>query len=183
METINLITMTGPELVGIYNGLNPSKPIKQWKGAKKVLIGRIKSLHKDVNGKAPKTVSVVPKAETPQKTAAVKPAGKTQPEVTEKPTRTIRATAIDLLCHVEFHEDRAYKPSFDNVVAETDEQARSVGIAYDEIIRRIQAEFPSCKTTVACLRWYSVKIRVEELGYEGLRLPQRRPRAKARTRS
>lgn len=93
--------------------------------------------------------------------------------------RTIRAAAIDLLCHVEFFEDRTKKPdTLLNAVKEDHPQSRSVGLPYDEIIRRIQAEFPDCQTTVACLRWYSVKIRVEEFGYEGLRLPQRRPRVK-----
>ncbi len=179
METIKLITMTSTELVGIYNGLNPIKPIKQWKGTKKVLLERIKRLDKDVNGKAPKTVSVAANSKAPKKTTAAKLASKTKPEATVKPTRTIRATAIELLCHVEFYEDRDKKADKGNVVAETNKQARSVGIAYDEIICHIKAEFPDCKTTVACLRWYSVKIRVEELGYENLRLPQRRPRAKS----
>jgi len=61
--------------------------------------------------------------------------------------------------------------------------ARSVGIPYDEIIRRIKDEFPEAKTTAACLRWYAVKVRVEEFGYEGFRLSQRRPRTKAGAKS
>ena len=96
--------------------------------------------------------------------------------------RTIRAAAIDLLCKVVYHENRDEKSNPEkNVVAADHPRARTVGMAYDDIILAIQEEFNGCKTTVACLRWYSVKIRVEEHGYEGLRLPQRRPRAKPRT--
>lgn len=95
--------------------------------------------------------------------------------------RTIRAAAIDLLCRVEYHEDRNKKSDADNRVEASQPGARSVGLAYDDIIQAIKAEFPDANTSVACLRWYSVKIRVEEHGYEGLRLPQRRPRAKPRT--
>lgn len=95
--------------------------------------------------------------------------------------RTIRAAAIELLCHVAYHEDRNKKSDPSNRVEAAQPGARSVGIAYDEIIDAIKDEFPDANTSVACLRWYSVKIRVEEHGYEGLRLPQRRPRAKPRT--
>ncbi|UFK26691.1 hypothetical protein [Roseobacter phage RDJL6] len=99
----------------------------------------------------------------------------------EKPKKTIKSVAVDLLCHVAYYENRNEKSSDENRVSEDHPQARSVGLAYDEIIRRIQDEFEGCGTSVACLRWYSVKIRVEEQGYEDLRLPQRRPRAKPKT--
>lgn len=104
-------------------------------------------------------------------------------DVAPEPTgaRTIRAAAIDLLCRVEYHEDRNKKSDPTNRVEASVPGARSVGLAYDDIIQAIKAEFPDANTSVACLRWYSVKIRVEEHGYEGLRLPQRRPRAKPRT--
>ncbi len=92
--------------------------------------------------------------------------------------RTIRAAAIELLCHTDHYEDRDQPRGAK--VSKDHKNARSVGLPYDVIIAMIAEEFPTCKTTVACLRWYSVKIRVEELGYEGLRLPQRRPRAKPR---
>ncbi len=105
-------------------------------------------------------------------------------EAAEKePARTIRQAAIELLCHVDHHEDRDEPSGPDNVVSGDHEGARSVGLPYDEVIRRIMDEFlplGRCETTVACLRWYAVKIRVEEHGYEGLRLPQRRPRVKSK---
>ncbi len=101
----------------------------------------------------------------------------------KKPARTIRQAAIELLCHVDRHEDRDKPSGPDNFVDEDYKGARSVGLPYDQIIRRIKEEFlplGKCETTVACLRWYAVKIRVEEHGYEGLRLPQRRPRVKSK---
>ena len=63
--------------------------------------------------------------------------------------RTIREAAIELLCLVEYHEDRSKRPGPDNTVPENMKGARSVGIAYDEIIRRIKDEFKGCKTTPA----------------------------------
>ena len=96
---------------------------------------------------------------------------------------TIRSVAVDLLCLVDHHENRNKNPSLTNMVESDHPHSRSVGLPYDEIIRQIRARFPQCHTSVACLRWYSVKIRVEESGYEGLRLPQRRPRVKSRKRT
>ena len=116
-------------------------------------------------------------AEPPKKRRAAKKAGTPKKD---KPGRTIREAALGLLCAVDYYEDRSKDSGPDNVVEAGHEDARGVGLPYDEIIRRIKEEFPECKTTVACLRWYSVKVRVEEFGYEGLRLPQRRPRAKPR---
>lgn len=85
---------------------------------------------------------------------------------------------MDLLCHVDYYEDRTKASSADNRVAADHPQARSVGLPYLEIVRRVRDEFPGANTSVACLRWYSVKMRVEEFGYEGYRLAQRRPRAR-----
>jgi len=76
---------------------------------------------------------------------------------------TIRETSIALLCHVDHIDEK------DN---------RSVGLLYNEIVDAVGQLFPESKTTVACLRWYAVKIRAEEKGYEGLTLPQKRPRVK-----
>lgn len=163
----NLGELTNSDLVVIYNTLAPA-PIKAWKGKKTKLIERIETMRK--------RASAAPKADAVPKPAVKRPAGEKSPTT----ARTIRAAAIELLCHTQFYEDRTRKSAPDNSVLQGHTSARSVGVPYDEIIRRIQAEFPGCNTTVACLRWYSVKIRVEELGYEGLRLPQRRPRAKAR---
>ena len=101
-----------------------------------------------------------------------------QKEKTSKiTTRTIRKAAIDFLCRVSFYEDKRKKPGSNNIIDDAGwTYSRSVGLPYNKIIDMIHEEFPGCNTSVACLRWYCVKIRVEELGYEGLTLPQRRPR-------
>ncbi len=150
----NFESMTTQELVAVYNGLNPACELKSWKQSKSKLIGRIEKLQLDLRGK-----KIPPR----------KP--------TEK--RTIREAAIDLLCHVEYYEDLELKTDREkNVVTENHPNARSVGIPYDKILDLIKEEFPNSNTSIACLRWYSVKIRVEEFGYEGLVLPQNRPRVR-----
>lgn len=182
MKTQQLSGLTNSELVGVYNGLVPDAPLKGWKRGKDVLVARIERarelvlLNKKSNGK---DTSAALKINTPSEATEDTPSSKTVVKATGKQdTRTIRSAAIELLCKVEHFEDRDEKSGPDNVVGPNKKNARSVGVPYDEIIRRIKAEFPECQTTVACLRWYSVKIRVEEPGYEKLRLPQRRPRAK-----
>ena len=95
-------------------------------------------------------------------------------------TRTVRESALEYLCHIVSYEDRAENPSVTNVVDKNHKGARSVGLPYDQVIGYIVDEFPACKTTVACLRWYAVKVRAQEDGYEGYCLPQRRPRVKSR---
>lgn len=158
------------ELIGVHNGLAPDAPLTSWKQGKPKLIARISALR-----------DTAAAATTTKATAATKARGAKPKATGNKVERTIRAAAMELLCHVEYNEDRDVKPSDENRVGAKSKKARTVGLPYDEIIRRIQAEFPNCKTSVACLRWYSVKIRVEEEGYENLTLPQRRPRVKPRT--
>ncbi len=155
--------LTIVELVEKHNDLafaTGQDVLKYWKGKKSVLTERIDDLS----------------AELKDMEAHTKEAEKESP-------RTIRQAAIELLCHVDYHEDRDKPSGPDNYVAVEHEGARSVGLPYNRIIQSILDEFTplgKCETTVACLRWYAVKIRVEEHGYEGLRLPQRRPRAKSK---
>lgn len=94
------------------------------------------------------------------------------------PARTVRECSLEYLCKVAYHEDKTKDPGPDNVVDVGHANARSVGLPYDEVLAAVREEFPNCETTVACLRWYAVKVRSEE--YEGYRLPQRRPRAKSK---
>lgn len=159
---INLQEMTNAQLTPIFNDLT-DKPIKAWKGKKSDLILRIEALQ----------------ANDDIEIEVVVPEEKLVEEAEEKPVRTIRALAIELLCATDYFEDKLKKACpIENAIKEGEPNARSVGIPYDQIIRAIKDEFPDCGTTVACLRWYAVKIRVEEFGYEDLVLPQRRPRAK-----
>lgn len=90
---------------------------------------------------------------------------------------TIRKFALDLLCEVDYYEDKTKPSNGENFVTSDHPQARSVGYTYAAIIDKILDEFPKAGTSVACLRWYAVKIRGEEFGYQGFKLAQRRPRS------
>lgn len=188
-----MIEKTNAQLVEFHNELAANlegvEALKNWKQAKTKLIERIEGLQAQIADAEidaeddDELTSVTVNSETFEQTdtPTEEPQGEPIPE--EEPKRTIKAASVDLLCHVAYYEDRDEKSSDDNRVDADHPKARSVGLAYDEIIRRIQEEFDGCNTSVACLRWYSVKIRVEEHGYEGLKLPQRRPRAKPKTAS
>jgi len=168
-----MIEKTNAQLVTYHNELAAqcdATELNGWKQAKTRLIERIEILQAKIEDAAIDAEDEVEEeAPVVEETEA------------EEPKRTIKSVAVDLLCATAYHENRDEKSSDENRVDADHPKARTVGIAYDEIIRRIQEEFEGCNTSVACLRWYSVKIRVGEHGYEDLRLPQRRPRAKPKT--
>ena len=165
--------MTGNELVDLYNGLDPeTKLSKPWKQGKDKLIDMIEAQRKE-QSRAKK------KAARKAAAAARKQNGLEEPE-DKKPERTIRIAALELMCQVQYYEDKTEKSSPDNRVPADHKNARSVGLPYLDIIDLIKEEFPDAQTSVACLRWYAVKARVEEFGYEGYKLVSRRPRAKKR---
>ena len=145
-----LLAMSNTELVELWNRKALGPELSSWKRKKELLVDRILEGFE-----------------------AIEP----EPEPEPKSERTIRVAALELMCQVEYYEDKTKKSGPDNVVDEGHKNARSVGLPYLEIIRRIKEEFPEAQTSVACLRWYGVKARVEEFGYEGYRLVQRRPRA------
>lgn len=170
--------MTNTQLVELHNSLvSEDKALKSWKGKKSVLIERIapllgeKALESDVVAPA-WTEEDAPEAEVTEVVETTTSTTETGKKI------TIVGTAISLLCTIDFYEDRNEKASEENIVEQDHPNARSVGLAYDVILNTIHDMFPGSKTSVACLRWYSVKIREEASGYEGLRLPQRRPRVR-----
>lgn len=85
--------------------------------------------------------------------------------------RTVRRRALELL------EMRIKGPDGRPM---TDEDGRSIGLKYNEVLGIIQDEFPEASTSVACLRWYVVHLRMDanDLGLPWPDLPQIRPRAK-----
>lgn len=189
-----MIEKTNAKLVDYHNMLAAqcgANDLKAWKNAKTKLIERIEGLQAQIEDAAidaeedeltSATVNskIFEQVDSPIEEPAGEPIP-TEDAGEEEPKRTIKAASVDLLCHAAYYENRDEKSSDENRVDEDHPKARSVGLAYDEIIARIQEEFPGCNTSVACLRWYSVKIRVEEHCYEGLKLPQRRPRTKPKT--
>ena len=85
--------------------------------------------------------------------------------------RTVRRRALELL------EMRIKGPDGRPM---TDEDGRSIGLKYKEVLGIIHEEFPEASTSVACLRWYVVHLRMDanDLGLPWPDLPQIRPRAK-----
>lgn len=198
----DLLNKTNKELTEIHNGLAQQlghNDINQWKGKKADLVARIETMQArldemnemmDMSTEEP-TEDVANEPTVEQQTEVVEDdmADPCEPEATGNEvdetvptrTRTIRVAALTHLAEVAYYEDRSEKPSETNVVDADHPKARSVGLPYDEILRRIFEEFPDCETSVACLRWYAVKVRnseVEEEIYGQYTLPQRRPRAK-----
>lgn len=152
---MSLGSMTNAQLVTKYNELAPevtgTKPIIQWRGQTKVLLGKIAELQDKIIQLRRNGVG----------------------------GRTVRQASLELLCAVDYYEDKSVRPSVDNKVAPDHARAGAVGIPYSQIIVKIKEAFPSANTSAACLRWYAVKVRAGEAGYEGLTLPRRRPRTKA----
>lgn len=103
--------MTNAALVVEHNKFSPETVLKGWKGKKEDLIKKVMDAEK-----------------------------KARPQPVNRPTRTIREAAEDLLL---------------KVLAEKD--GRKIGYTYEEILDLIMKEFGS-STTVACLRWYAVHL-------------------------
>ena len=87
--------------------------------------------------------------------------------------RTVRRRALELL------EAKIKGP---NGLPMTDADGRSIGLKYQEALDIIHDEFPEASTSVACLRWYVVHLRMDanDLGIPWPDLPQIRPRAKSK---
>jgi hypothetical protein len=149
----DLAGQTNAQLVEVYNSLADT-PIKGWKGKKDVLIAKIQAL-------------------LPKKPA--KP-GKPSSRPSNKDGKTIREVALELLCKVDYYEDRRKSPDPLNRVEADHSDAGSVGLPYDRILELIREEFDGAKTSAACLRWYVVRVREGHEGYKGYDLPRRRPR-------
>lgn len=81
-------------------------------------------------------------------------------EEKEKPAETIKELACRLLCEVDH----------------INEDGRTVGRPYLDILEDIQKQRPGVNTSLNCLRWYAGKIRSQFNGYQQYTLPQIRAR-------
>ena len=63
-------------------------------------------------------------------------------------------------------------------VVRTNDEGRTVGLAYEDVLAQVLAEFPGAKTSLNCLRWYAGKIRSQYSGFQKYTLPQVRERKK-----
>jgi len=168
LEDIDLSLTSTSELIAWHNDLlakldRKTLPLRAWKKSKQDLFALI----------TPMEVELRIKVEMEQAEKLAKA------EATKDPANanTIRDAALALLCQVSYYEDKTRKPAPDNRVDATAKTARSVGLPYSLIVEAIRTQFPGAKTSLACLRWYCVKVRVNEHGFTGYVLPQRRPRA------
>ena len=96
--------------------------------------------------------------------AEATPEGETVQEEAEESTETIKELACRLLCEVDH----------------VNEDGRTVGRPYLDILDDILKQRPGVNTSLNCLRWYAGKIRSQFSGYQQYTLPQiRARRAKA----
>lgn len=168
LKDMDLSLTSTSELIAYHNDLlsklgRKDLPLRSWKKSKKDLLEIIIPMDVEYGIKVA--------AEEAEKAARV--------EATKNhaSANTIRDAALALLCQVAYYEDKTKKPSPDNRVDPSNKLARSVGLPYQSIVNTLLAQFPGAKTSLACLRWYCVKVRVNEHGFTGYTLPQRRPRA------
>ena len=170
--------MNGPQLVKYHNelvealGRSDFKPVTPpWKRSLDVLRNKVVSVQSELESRAAQTVALVP-ASTAFSVSEIEdvkdieegvmtPVYLGDDELQAFKMPTIRETALRLLTHV----------------LTTGKDGRTVGMPYDYVVDSVRRLFPESKTTRACLRWYAVKVRVGEAGYEQWRLPQRRPRS------
>ena len=87
--------------------------------------------------------------------------------------KTIRRRALALL------EERIKGP---DGLPMKNEDGRTVGLKYKEVLHIIKTEFPEASTSVACLRWYIVHLKIDanDQGLPWPDLPQLRPRSIAK---
>lgn len=168
LKDIDLSLTSASELIGWHNDLlsklgRKDLPLRGWKGSKQALFELI----------APMEVELRIKIEMEEAARVAKVEANKDPAN----ANTIRDAALALLCQVAYYEDKTKKSSPDNRVDPSEKTARSVGLPYNTIVEAVRAQFPGAKTSLACLRWYCVKVRVNEHGFTGYVLPQRRPRA------
>ena len=85
----------------------------------------------------------------------------------ERPRRgEVKAAILALLVHVDHHEDRATR----RTVAPDAPGARSVGLPYREILKRVRTRYPGGRASIMTIRSYA-----RDAKREGVALPYRRP--------
>lgn len=107
-------------------------------------IKQLVELHNELNPNAPLTQWKGKKVDLIARIDAIKPA------------RTVRECAQEHLGKVDHYDDET-----------------SVGLSYKDVLAAVKEEFPSCETTVGCLRWYAAKMRSKDSSA----VPQRRLKA------
>ena len=90
----------------------------------------------------------------------------------ERPQRgEVKAAILTLLVHVDHYEDRGTR----RPVAADAPGARSVGLPYRDILRRVRARYPEGRASIMTIRSYARDAR-----QQGVALPYRRPYSRRR---
>lgn len=157
MQQLNLTTAPMQVLVAIRNDLLPDKPIKGY-SQRSVAIEQLQKLAKEKGVALTKTYDGDGKRVPAPQAAASKANGKKAPKVKEVKEKgpVIRKVAEELLLQI----------------VGKDEDGRVQGRPYQDILDEIHERFEGSQTSVACLRWYAVRMRER-----GEKVPNR-PRAK-----
>ncbi len=85
----------------------------------------------------------------------------------------IKTAVMSALTHADYYEDRDTRRSVEPDAS----GARSVGLPYREIQKRVQAEYPGSRVSILTIRSYA-----RDAKQEGYVLPYRRPYSRRRTR-
>ena len=93
--------------------------------------------------------------------------------------KNIMWTIIENLCHIDYHyyENKDKKIRVDP----THKEARSKGISYEEILKKVLEDFPYAGTSLNSIRWYARKIKEET--YPGYKMPYFRPQPERKKRT
>ena len=90
----------------------------------------------------------------------------------EHPRRgEVKAAILALLVRVDYYEDRATR----RPVASDAPGARSVGLPYREILKRVRAQYPGGRASIMTIRSYARDAR-----QKGMAMPYRRPYSRRR---
>lgn len=98
--------------------------------------------------------------------------------MTQRSPLKIKDRCTHYLCEVIYYEERNLPRGPENRFSEPSPSRRSVGMSYEEVLRKVKEDIPTCKTTIASLRWYSGKMQAGDLQGGSYIMPTRRERSK-----
>ena len=146
------------QLIKTIQDIRADLGMSELKNPKKLGRKKLEEMYEKLMQQADET----PEGETVQE-EVVEPTETIKEEVVE-PTETIKELSCRLLCEVDH----------------VNEEGRTVGRPYLDILDDIIKQRPGVNTSLNCLRWYAGKIRSQFNGYQQYELPQiRARRAKA----
>lgn len=100
----------------------------------------------------------------------------------EDPSSVTKEQVIELIRKQNHRLKRHIRPRAEALLQEvvsTNEEGRTVGYSYADVLDILAREFPECSTSAAALRWYVVHLwsEADEEGLPRPKMPQIRPRS------